>query len=215
MDRVVDLNAAKDREYVSCPRIQSQLVSRNTGGDHNGLDQPRIGFAGVRMNIAISGLTTLATWFIVRLILTRYLRYRRKTQSGQDWQRYKAKLPVWVKQIEMLLWLVLWLPLMLASIILLERAYSALHSAQSLPNGVTVGLIVVSSALTTLVPALLLANVVSWLLPPIRIANLAAMQEFATVSYGSATTGLVKVGSVVIPASLAVAVLAVLAPWAK
>jgi hypothetical protein len=167
------------------------------------------------MNIAITFVTALATWLIVRLVLKHYLQYRRKTQSGQEWQQYKAKLPAWVKQTEMVFWIILWLPLMLAFVVLLDMAYSAVHPALIRQDSIASGLILVSSAFTALVPAMMLGNVISWLLPPIRKANLAAMGEFATVSYRSATTGLVKFGSVLVPVSLAVAVLAVLAPWAN
>jgi len=167
------------------------------------------------MATAIAIFTALATWLIVRLVLKRYLQYRRKSQSGQEWQQYKAALPGWVKQAELVIWIVLWLPLMLVINVAVDMAYSAVHAAHTQPDGVAMGLMVVSSAITALVPALMLGNVLSWVLPPIRRANLAAMQEFATVSYRSANTGLVKFGSVVIPISLAVAVLAVLAPWAK
>jgi hypothetical protein len=167
------------------------------------------------MNFAVAILTTLATWLIVRLALLRYLRYRRTTQSGQEWQQYKARLPGWVKQTEMLLWVILWLPLTLGFIIVLKAGYLAAHHMQIQPDGLATGLIVMSSAFTALIPALILGNVISWVLPPIRKANLAAMEDFATVSYRSATTGLVKFGSIVIPMSLAVAVLAVLAPWAN
>jgi len=167
------------------------------------------------MNTATAAFTALTTWLVARLVLKRYLQYRRKTQSGQEWQQYKAKLPAWVKLTEMVFWVTLWLPLMLASIVLMDAAYVLVHPKQTQPEGIASGLIIVSSMFTTLVPALMLGNIVSWLLPPIRKANLAAMREFVTVSYRSATIGLAKFGSVVIPVSLAVAVVAVLAPWIK
>jgi len=111
--------------------------------------------------------------------------------------------------------IVLWLSLTVAIIVVLNVLYFAVHPEQQDPDGVASGLIIVSSMFMALVPSFMFGNVICWQLPPIRKANLAAMQEFTTVSYQSATTGLIKLGSVVIPVSLAVATLAVFAPWTK
>lgn len=167
------------------------------------------------MNVAITAITALVTWLIARAVLMRYLRYRRKNQTGQEWQIYKAKLPTWVKTTEMMFWIALWLPVAFACIILLNMLYSVVHPTHTRADGVAGGLILMSSLFAALVPAMLLANVACWLLPPIRKANLAAMDGLATASFEQANMGLLKFGSVVIPVCVAVAVLGICAPWAK
>jgi hypothetical protein len=167
------------------------------------------------MNPLIAIATFAVTWFVARLILLRYLRYRRRTVAGQEWQEYKARLPGWVKQTEMVFQVFFWLTITFLFIVGSLAAHNAVRTNGDRPGGLSFGLILFSSLFAALVPAFILANGVSWLIPPMRKANLLAFEGLQTASYRTATMGLAKFGSILLPICGAVSLFAIFEPWAR
>jgi hypothetical protein len=96
-------------------------------------------------------------------------------------------------------------------------ALLALHSTlkpSERQAGPAVGLIVFSCLIGTLVPAMLISNLISWTISPLRQANLAAMEGLATASLKSAQIGLLKFGIIMGTICAGVATLGVYEPWA-
>ena len=73
---------------------------------------------------------------------------------------------------------------------------------------------VFASLYAALAPAFMLANLVSWLIPPVRRANQLAFEGLQTASYRGAMIGLLKFGGVLLPICTVVSAFAVFEPWA-
>jgi H+/gluconate symporter-like permease len=152
-------------------------------------------------------------WFIATALIRKYLEYRRRSVSVREWQEYKTRLPSWVKRIESLVTATLWVALFLACMSALLAIHSTLRSSER-PVGPAVGIIVFCCLIGTVVPAMLLSNVISWACAPLRRANLTAMDGLETASFRSAQVGLLKLGTLVGVICAGVAALAVYEPWA-
>jgi len=158
--------------------------------------------------------TLIVALLATRLILVRYSRYRRNTVAGREWLQFKAHLPRWVKCLETAIRTVLWLLLTFAIVVGLIIAYVAIHGGENGPRGFAFGLMVFASLYAALVPAFMLANLASWLIPPVRRANQLAFEGLQTASYRGAMIGLLKFGGVLLPICTVVSAFAVLEPWA-
>jgi len=155
------------------------------------------------MQVLTAIATLVALWLAARLLLLPYRRYRRRTVSGRQWQEYKSRLPQWVKLAEFVLKVALWLPIAGIVLISLVAIHNAAYPAASAAAGWRFGTMLFASLFAALAPGMILANCVSWMVPPMRRANLHAMEGFETSSFSSANAGLLKFGAIIVPLSLA------------
>jgi len=150
-------------------------------------------------DIARTAAVFALTGVIVRWLMGRYLAWRRRSQNGREWQDYKGKLAGWVKTVEMLTALAFYIALFflwLGSIPLWHHG----------PGGTRVGIFIFAGLFGFVAPALMLANAVSYAIPPMRRANFAAFEGLETPSFASANLGLLKFGAfVTLPALLVAA----------
>ena len=152
--------------------------------------------ADIIRTLAIGVLTAI----VVRWLVGRYRAWRRRSQNGRAWQAYKGRLAGWVKTVEALTALVVYLALMA-----LWFGVLALWPHGN-PDSTRVGLFLLAGLFAGLVPALLLTNMISYSIPAMRRANNAAFEGFETPSFASANLGLVKVAAfTTLPALLAAA----------
>lgn len=155
----------------------------------------------------------VATSLLTGVLLRAYLRYRRRTVSGREWQSFKAQMPAWLGATERVIQLVFFLAIFAGWSVLFLRLHMLLHHARE--SGPAFGMIFFPGLFGAIAPAMLLGNVVSWLVPPMRRANLAAMEGLGTASFGAAQGGLLKMAAFIEPVCLAVTLLGVWEPWAR
>ncbi len=146
------------------------------------------------------------------LALLAFIRKRRRTADFADARAYKARLPAWVSLTERLLWYAMLAVVAAAGF----RTFDLLHRALR-PGHEIVGAdavyAVTGVGLIAVPVAMICANWVSWVIPPVRAANLQAM-EGSSQSFASANRGLLQFGVVALPMGLIDLVIAVIEPWA-
>ncbi|MBV8800367.1 MAG: hypothetical protein JO208_11250 [Alphaproteobacteria bacterium] len=136
-----------------------------------------------------------------------FRRYRRTTRSYANWNAYKASMPAWARLFERVLLLIIFVPLAITILVILTRLSALFHPNR--PTGSAAGAVIVfSSFLAAVAPAALIANGISWLIPQVREANLAAMKATDGVSFGSANRGLLLFAAVVTTLAFAQGLLA-------
>jgi hypothetical protein len=147
------------------------------------------------------------------LLLAFYLfrRMRRPTKGFAEARAFKARLPGWVKQFEALLFCGLACATIIGVIATFFRLARLLHWGD-----VSVGPAAIYSSIGAVLIAVpvsaLAANLVSWLLPPVRAANYRAMGG-SRVSFRSQNWELLLFGLVSIPLGLVLLTVAAIAPW--
>ncbi len=144
--------------------------------------------------------------------LTRFRRLRRPTVDYQQSAVVQARLPKWVKLFESSMICAFVVASMIGATLLVCRFSPGLLRE---PNGVTGASAIYFFVGTTSIAiplSFLCANVVGWLIPPVREANLAAM-DGTSVSYWSANRGLLLYSAVSMPLGLLLTFIAVLSPW--
>ena len=156
-------------------------------------------------SLGMLGALLLALWIFRRL--------RRRTRDYSQGQAFKGKLPTWVRKLEQSMWMTLLLLLGGASLTVFSAAHRALTPGRPVEGACAV-FSVVGVGLIALPLAMLGANVVSWLLPPVRAANLRAM-EGLSVSFGALNRGLILFACVSVPLGVLDLVAATLEPWAR
>ena len=147
--------------------------------------------------------------------LAGFRRYRRTTPGYGDRITYKSRLPKSVGLAERIIALPVLVVGMLVLIILLMNLHHHWHpQGPDHPGTLGAGLIGFSSIAAMMAPALFISNVVSWLTPSLRRANLAAMAGLSTISYHRANTGLTLFGGLIFLICAAQGLLGALEPWA-
>jgi len=159
----------------------------------------------------VQSIWAMAPFPLLLALLFLFVKRRRSTRDYAETRIVKARLPAWVKLVELGA-LVIFLP---ASVMICLALWNALlvsvwHSAPVMGVGEIYGAIGVF--LIAVPPAFLCVNLMSFLVPPLRRANFAA---FATgpVSFASANSGLLKAWGVSLPVGLGLLALSVLQPW--
>jgi hypothetical protein len=145
--------------------------------------------------------------------LQAFRRIRRKTSGFQEVRAYKGELPRWVVLFEKVTLYVLVLGFG-ASVF---SAYVAVHAAARPGHpiaGATAIFAVLGAAMVAVPIAALGANGISWMLPPVRSANLHAMSGLH-VSFAGMNKGLLLFGAVSVPLGCIELALAVVEPWAR
>jgi hypothetical protein len=113
-----------------------------------------------------------------------------------------------VKLIETVFQIGFWAALFFLFFFALLALFAVAHRHFGAPSDNIFGTIVMASIFAAMVPAMLIANMVSWLIMPLRRANLAAMEGIETASFRNANLGLAKMGAVLTPVALAIAIAA-------
>lgn len=143
------------------------------------------------------------------MILTPNSRAERKT-----WVR---RMPRRALMADLLLRTSLWL----AVTLLAYKGFSDLHrvahgDAGTVRPGDLAGLLLIFASLyITVVPAYAAANLLVWLIAPLRRANRAAAEGLATLAPARLALTLLLQAALLIPTALAQGILAALEPWAR
>lgn len=160
---------------------------------------------------ALWTFVVLAAW-VIGFELLRH--YRRKTVGYANHQAFKASLPQWVKQLEFYVFAIALTGYVLSGVIGVFGLYHALH-----PRAPAAGLAVVLLTFAVMVPAVVLAmltsNLVSWMIPAARAANLRAMAGIDNISFGSLNRGLLIFGLILAPICAIQALIGLLEPWTR
>jgi hypothetical protein len=135
---------------------------------------------------------------------------RRRDQSGQrqQWRQFKSSLPAWVRSVESTTLIVIWGGLVLALFAGAMRTLGASHFTHELSQ-ITLAIAI---TVVTWPIAALLANLVNWIVPPIRRANETVFKAHPGLSLRRTNAELVSLAAVASLFSLALALLAYLRP---
>jgi hypothetical protein len=135
---------------------------------------------------------------------------RRRSQTGQrqTWQQFKSSLPAWVRSVESTALIVIWGGL----ILILFTAAMGILGASHFKHDLSQITLVLAITVGTLPLAALLANVISWVVPPVRRANRAAMAAHPGLSLRRANAELATMAVVAAFFALALFILAYLRP---
>lgn len=142
-----------------------------------------------------------------------FRRLRRNTVGKAERDEFRARLPSWVARLESLSFIVIFAALSICGCVALFRLHSVLHGTSS-ATGLAMMMIVLAWEFGILPPAMILANLVSWLIPPVRAANERANAGLPTASIANANKGLLVASAVVTPLCLIQGALGVFEPWA-
>ena len=142
------------------------------------------------------------------LALSLFKRYRRRSGALTQATKVKNLLPGWVRQVETVVFAALLLGGTLSVIWLLRLSFPQLLRVPG-AGGVCVAL---GSVLPMIPLAMLGSNLVSWLTPPLRKANLAAMRG-SGITFWTDNRDLVFAAIAAIIVSLLLFSLVLIAPW--
>jgi hypothetical protein len=145
---------------------------------------------------------------ILLLSLVVFQRVRGRTRDFEETMTFKERLPGWVRAFE---------SITLCSLIVAATVGAMWGTFQLVPDmkravGVVAIYGVMGSLLVSVPVACLAANLVSWLIPPVRTANSRAMLGLR-ISFLSVNRGLLWFGGVSIPLGVALIAIAAIAPW--
>lgn len=142
------------------------------------------------------------------LMLSLFKRHRRRSGAAAQAAQVKEKLPGWVRQTESMIFLVFMVEGLTGLVWLLKLSFPEMLRIA----GVSAILNVMALMLPMIAIAMLGVNLISWLTPALRKANMAAM-EGSSISFWSASRELIYflIFSLVISALLLC--LSVVAPW--
>jgi hypothetical protein len=150
-------------------------------------------------------------WSAVVLALLLFARKRQKTLEYSEEQAFKAELPWWVGTIERLV-AIAWEYVLAVST---WRIYSLIlgHSPAAVSSTTADKVFVVLGIGLIIIPlALLCANAVSWIVPPLRHTNEQAFRS-KNVSFRSLNIGLMKGALVSVGAGILFLSVAAFQPW--
>jgi hypothetical protein len=137
-----------------------------------------------------------------------FMRLRRRTEDFTQMRGVKRRLSSWAGAFEKLsLYAVV-----LATGGAVFRVFAQFHKGQV--TGATAVYAVIGAFLIAIPVGALGANGISWIVPPLRRANQAAMAG-AEVSFSTANRGLFLFAAVSIPVGLIALAAAALEPWAR
>ncbi len=156
--------------------------------------------------VGLGGLLVLIA--VMYGCLAAFRRRRRQTGQRQTWQQFKSSLPAWVRSAESTILIVVWGGLILIVFLGALRTLGASH----FKHAVSQIALVLAITVGTRPLAALLANFISWAVPPIRRANEIAMAAHSGLSLRRTNAELTGFAIVAAPFSLALALLAYLRP---
>lgn len=142
-----------------------------------------------------------------------FKRIRRRMPSFEVARTFKERLPGWVLTFEKT-------TLYFLAVLIALSLFSAIAYLHPLPQpgrnsgGATVVFAALGAILVSSPIAALIANGISWLLAPVRRANLQAMSGLP-MSFGGINRELLQYGAVSASVGIVAFILAVLEPWAS
>jgi hypothetical protein len=142
-----------------------------------------------------------------------FMRIRRRTADFAEVQTYKGRLPAWLPPAEAIIMCVALVVIMVAVYRIFYGVHASLRPGRDI-RGVDAVYATVGVGLIAIPAAALLANLVSWLAPPMRAANLRAMAGLDQ-SFAKTNRGLLLAGAVMLPIGLVDLAIAVIEPWAR
>jgi hypothetical protein len=155
-------------------------------------------------SLGMLGVLLFANWV--------FRRRRRRTENYSEVQTFKARLPQWVQTVEKAAWVTLLLLVGGAVFRGFWTSHSIVRPSHPL-NGASAVFSVIGTGLIVLPIAMLGANGISFLLPPVRAANLRAM-EGLRLSWRDMNRALIHFGCVSVPVGGVLLLAAVFEPWA-
>lgn len=129
-------------------------------------------------------------------------RARRRTTDFQQSAIFKERLPGWVRQFEAITFCTFLCGSFMAVAWLFLRFGTSQHVGSHAMTGASAIYFALGVGLIALPVGMLSANLLSWLLPPVRAANTLAM-EGLQVSFWSANRGLLLFGAASVPIGMA------------
>lgn len=148
------------------------------------------------------------------LALASFKRARRRTSDFRESAAFKERLPNWVKQFEAIAFCAFVCAGMIGVAWLFYRVAGVVHAGRRATTGAAGLYFAVGAGLISLPVSALAANLLSWLLPPVRAANAKAMAG-SRVTFLSMNGGLLYFGTVSVPLGLVILFLAASAPWSR
>ncbi|MDB5432227.1 MAG: hypothetical protein JWP35_3343 [Caulobacter sp.] len=156
---------------------------------------------------------TVVAWACAALA---FIARRRPTRARAEGIAQRGRIPAWAGIMERIVWGGLWITFAMTLFRGLLQIHRAIRGPAMIhPDDVAAAMMAMGAFVATLIPAMLAANLVSWLVPPMRRANQGAAIGLATQSYLRASLGLVRMGLVVIPVALAQGLLGAFEPWSR
>jgi hypothetical protein len=133
-----------------------------------------------------------------------FRRVRRGTRGFAEGGTLKARMPAWLKTFETVVLAAFWLLASAGLFSLFTALHHSLHPGLTPNEGGELAriLILTGSFMAALPPSMLAANLVSWVVPPLRRANEVAMTDLPTTTFAAANKGLALLGALVVPVAL-------------
>jgi hypothetical protein len=143
-------------------------------------------------------------------------RVRNYPNGFRERQAARDRLPVWARTSQLLVLLACWLVLGLAWFALFNAIYHFLHPQWPASGMISssAGIIAFSALFGTLTLALIAANFVLWVVPPLRRANEIAARDVSGMTFKTATEDLVTIASFLTPVCILVGIVGAWGPWA-
>jgi hypothetical protein len=144
-------------------------------------------------------------------VLTAFKRIRRRTVDFRETAEFKERLPAWVKQFEAIALCVLFGGGSVGVAWLFYRVIGVGPRATVGAGGLYFA---VGACLISIPMSALAANLLSWMLPPVRAANQKAMAG-SRISFWSMNRGLLGFGAISVPLGMVILALAAWTPWIR
>ena len=160
------------------------------------------------------GAFVIALWVAA---LSIFQRYRRRSQGFAERAAFRAALPAWVSLFEMSIFISVFFGIIVTLMMLQSGLYRHLNSAGGAhnPSGFSSLLIVMAIGTVSVLFAMLFANFISWIIPPVRRANQRAAQRLSTMSFAQANSGPLKFGAVIVPVCILQGLIGLIEPWGR
>jgi hypothetical protein len=157
-------------------------------------------------NLTFLGFSALLIWASVKFLGW----FRQRSPRAVAWTEFKTSLPGWVKLFELCTQAAFWVAIFFALFRGFFALHHAWHPAEVYPGDTAEGLILFSCLSGALVPSMMLANIISWIVPAVRNANLRTLEMTTSESLGGIMKGLAKLG---IPLTLTCLIFAAVGAW--
>src|SRR5260221_2545013 len=97
--------------------------------------------------------------------------FRQRSPQARERVVFKQRMPGWLRLTEVLLWITFFLSISFMPIFGLFALNDLVHPTTGKPGSIADDIFVFSSIFGALIPSMLTANLVSWLVPAMRRAN--------------------------------------------
>jgi len=140
---------------------------------------------------------------------------RKRSSAARERATYKQRLPNWIKLWDFITFVILLALLIFALISLSFAAHRLIHPSAQYPTNDADFFLTMPPLILAGVLAMVIANILSWLIPPVRKANEIAMGGLPAASFEQLTNGLLLVLAWLAPICLILISFGVIDPWLK